>query len=1053
MVEKRKIIAGIVSTAIVLNALPGVPFWAAQEETEVICEVEELPEETAFQTVEYGTGKGRLKLPRRLEVMVRDMEDEDTDAPEASASNASRSNAEDNSSSEMKDASPSEAEDASRSNANKDRERKGTVSVRWELEESFSEQDEYDGKVPGIYVFQAELKSDRYELETSLPVIEIQVMEPNSRFIVDDWEWEPSVLQNGELSLPGVSKENQADFDTIVSMLPESIESPIKDENGDLISRTVTIEEWACPEYKQDPEGNWPLSGTYTFRALLPEEYEVSDTAEKLEVQVVIGGVQLYSNQSIQLGSFIVSSPEGLVEGEDYGFEYQKGLGVFEIQSSKEITIEPIVMDMEITDTVISAASGIEANITLKNIIIDVSGISGACAVDLSQVNSATVTVEGSNTLRSGSGRAGLEMGASGIFTIDGEGSLSGYGGDGAAGIGSGPSGSIDSLTIECFSISGYGGENAAGIGGGEYGRVNFVDTRVRIIRAEGGTNGAGLGCGYEGSIGTISMNGGQGTLTGGAGGAGIGTGSSSSNTSGQIRLENTYLVVRGGDNAAGIGGGNQSSGGQIIITGGTVEVTGDPDSEIIGNGVGGGGSSLTIDGASVKADCASRVQSQSGGYNYRCLLKGQGGVIGVIVDGVSYNITHNHLTDDSLYLYLPTGEHKIRVERGNIISEFTVYITGDGLQQRILWPIEAEELSYGQSLKESDMVDGQATDGNYETLAGQFIWKDAGHIPQAGDNQEFAIQFVPEGTELQTLENSLQVNVKPAPLTITAENKTMSVGDKKPEYTATVQGLVNGESVDQITFSDSAGDYSVPGEYRITPGGGIIVGGNESMENYEAVYQPGTLTILEQGMPEEPGGPEDGEEEEQEPGKENEEPQNPSGNETQLWASRGDSDDGETNTIIIDPQKGRVDRDRGILTGTLNGTGGGYSHWHSDADGWRLQYADGSYASGSQMTDGSGNLIEIYRWELINRIWYAFDSRGYVADGMIYDGGYGGWFYVKADSGMKVGWQQIDGKWYYFNPRSDGKMGLMFMNRQTLDGWYVKGNGEWDGQPKKPLS
>ena len=42
MVEKRKIIAGIVSTAIVLNALPGVPFWAAQEETEVICEVEEL---------------------------------------------------------------------------------------------------------------------------------------------------------------------------------------------------------------------------------------------------------------------------------------------------------------------------------------------------------------------------------------------------------------------------------------------------------------------------------------------------------------------------------------------------------------------------------------------------------------------------------------------------------------------------------------------------------------------------------------------------------------------------------------------------------------------------------------------------------------------------------------------------------------------------------------------------------------------------------------------------------------------------------------------------
>lgn len=89
-------------------------------------------------------------------------------------------------------------------------------------------------------------------------------------------------------------------------------------------------------------------------------------------------------------------------------------------------------------------------------------------------------------------------------------------------------------------------------------------------------------------------------------------------------------------------------------------------------------------------------------------------------------------------------------------------------------------------------------------------------------------------------------------------------------------------------------------------------------------------------------------------------------------------------------------------------------------------------------------NLIEIYRWELINRIWYAFDSRGYVADGMIYDGGYGGWFYVKADSGMKVGWQQIDGKWYYFNERSDGFKGMMYADTVTPDGYEVDGSGAW---------
>lgn len=757
--KRSRILAGGLGIVVALNTLPTFPFWAAQKEEEtvgVIYEVEELPEEVLFQMVEYGTEWSDLNMPKRLEVSVRDI-----DALTATASNATRSN----------------AQKASQSNADRQEEHRVSVPVQWKLEESFSEQDEYDGTVPGSYVFQAELKNERYELEMSLPVIEIQVMEQNFQFIVNDWEWGTSVLQNGVLTLPGVSKENQADFDTIVDMLPESIEGIIEDENGETTSGTIKIEEWACPEYQQDPEGNWPASGTYTFQALLPEEYKLSDTAEKLEVQVVLGGAQLYSNQGVQLGSFIVSSPEGLEEGEDYSFEYRNGLGVLEIQSSKEITIEPIYVDMEITDTVISAAPGIEANITLKDIIIDVSGISGACAVDLSQVSSATVTLEGSNTLRSGSSRAGLEMGASGTFTIDGEGSLSGYGGDGAAGIGSGPYGSIDSLTIECFSISGYGGENAAGIGGGEYGQVNFSDIRVQIIRAEGGTNGAGLGCGLNGSINTISMNGGQGTLTGGDGGAGIGTGSSSSNTSGQIRLEDTYLVVQGGENAAGIGGGNLSNGGQIIIIGGTVEVTGDPDSEIIGNGVGGGAASLTIDGASVKADCASRVQGLRGEYHYRCPLKDQSGVTGVTVDGVSYDITHNHRTDNSLYLYLPAGEHEIRIERGNIISEFTVYITNNGLQQRVLWPTESDELTYGQSLKESDIIGGQATNGNYEAITGQFTWKEADRIPQVGDNQTFTIQFVPEAEDLPTEEHSLMVNVNPAQLIVTADDQTITAG------------------------------------------------------------------------------------------------------------------------------------------------------------------------------------------------------------------------------------------------------------------------------------
>lgn len=48
----------------------------------------------------------------------------------------------------------------------------------------------------------------------------------------------------------------------------------------------------------------------------------------------------------------------------------------------------------------------------------------------------------------------------------------------------------------------------------------------------------------------------------------------------------------------------------------------------------------------------------------------------------------------------------------------------------------------------------------------------------------------------------------------------------------------------------------------------------------------------------------------------------------------------------------------------------------------------------------------------------------------------------------MKTGWQLIEGKWYYFNPLSDGKKGIMLTDT-WIDGWYVDQNGVWNGEPK----
>lgn len=44
----------------------------------------------------------------------------------------------------------------------------------------------------------------------------------------------------------------------------------------------------------------------------------------------------------------------------------------------------------------------------------------------------------------------------------------------------------------------------------------------------------------------------------------------------------------------------------------------------------------------------------------------------------------------------------------------------------------------------------------------------------------------------------------------------------------------------------------------------------------------------------------------------------------------------------------------------------------------------------------------------------------------------------------MKLGWQQIDQKWYYFNLVSDGTKGALFVNTTTPDGYQVNADGVW---------
>lgn len=119
---------------------------------------------------------------------------------------------------------------------------------------------------------------------------------------ITGWEFiDDDFLTGGELALPGVSADNQADFDAVVSMLPTQISAEIVNEssveNGGKVnleagggySEILDITRWSCPDYKRSG-GHWPLTGEYVFTAELPNGY-ACDLLPK--VKVVLGGISV----------------------------------------------------------------------------------------------------------------------------------------------------------------------------------------------------------------------------------------------------------------------------------------------------------------------------------------------------------------------------------------------------------------------------------------------------------------------------------------------------------------------------------------------------------------------------------------------------------------------------------------------------------------------------------------------------------------------------------------------------------------------------------------
>jgi hypothetical protein len=126
-------------------------------------------------------------------------------------------------------------------------------------------------------------------------------------------------------------------------------------------------------------------------------------------------------------------------------------------------------------------------------------------------------------------------------------------------------------------------------------------------------------------------------------------------------------------------------------------------------------------------------------------------------------------------------------------------------------------------------------------SVPGTFVYTpSSGTVLPAGSGQSLSVSFTPtDTTDYTTATQSVLIDVLPAPLTITADNKIKSEGAPLPTFTFTYTGLVNGDSLTTPpSLATTAMAASAPGTYPIT------LAGAAAGSNYTITLVSGTLTI-----------------------------------------------------------------------------------------------------------------------------------------------------------------------------------------------------------------
>ena len=185
-------------------------------------------------------------------------------------------------------------------------------------------------------------------------------------------------------------------------------------------------------------------------------------------------------------------------------------------------------------------------------------------------------------------------------------------------------------------------------------------------------------------------------------------------------------------------------------------------------------------------------------------------------------------------YTITPTGaeiqgNYKVTYETGTLTITASGRLTVSGTDYTGTYDANAHGEAATASVTEGTTI-SYSTDGGANWSTDFPTIKDVGTVN---------VTVKAENPNYKTAENTYNLTVNPAEVTVTADNKTKVFGATEPELTATVTGTLNGDEVAYTLSRDPGEDV---GDYAITPTGEANQG------NYHVTFVPGTLTVTKNG-------------------------------------------------------------------------------------------------------------------------------------------------------------------------------------------------------------